>query len=294
MKLTHHRTPPGRRAGTTRTRRLAAGLGVVPAAVTVTMLTATSAGAAPAGVVTPQQGAADHAGSGIAAHERTPDVITSQGATAKVSGLPGLDVSGYQPGINWTTVKNDGAKFAYMKATEGTTYQNPEFSNQYSGSYNVGLVRGAYHFARPDSGSGAAQADYFFANGGGWSADGQTLPGMLDIEYAPSGDTCYGLSQSAMVSWIGDFLNEYHAKSTRWATIYTTTNWWTQCTGNYGGFGANDPLFIARYSSSAGTLPAGWGFYTFWQYADSGTFPGDQDVFNGTADRLMALANNSA
>ena len=49
---------------------------------------------------------------------------------------------------------------------------------------------------------------------------------------------------------------------------------------------------IARYASSVGTLPAGWGFYTFWQYADAGTYPGDQDVFNGAFDRLQALALN--
>ena len=46
---------------------------------------------------------------------------------------------------------------------------------------------------------------------GGWSSDGITLPGALDIEYAPSGNECYGLSQSAMVSWIKDFSNTYHS-----------------------------------------------------------------------------------
>ncbi len=230
----------------------------------------------------------DYMGSTVAAHE---------GAKSGVSpmipaGLPGLDVSHYQGTINWTTVKNGGAKFAYMKATEGTTYRDPNFSANYLNSYNAGLVRGAYHFARPDSSSGAAQADYFAAHGGAWSADGQTLPGMLDIEYGPS-STCYGVSQANMRTWISSFLNEYHAKTNRWATIYTTTDWWTTCTGNTSAYANNDPLAIARYSSSVGTLPAGWGFYTFWQFADSGQFPGDQDVFNGSAARLTALANNT-
>jgi GH25 family lysozyme M1 (1,4-beta-N-acetylmuramidase) len=58
-------------------------------------------------------------------------------------------------------------------------------------------------------------------------------------------------------------------------------------------FAANDPLFIANYNGTPNPLPAGWGTYTFWQYADSGTFPGDQDVFNGTSDRLLALADNT-
>jgi GH25 family lysozyme M1 (1,4-beta-N-acetylmuramidase) len=230
----------------------------------------------------------DYMGSTVAAHEHigiTPNFIPS--------GLRGLDVSHWQGTINWTTVHNNGAKFAYIKATEGTSYRDPNFSANYTNSYYAGLVRGAYHFAQPASSSGAAQADYFAAHGGAWSADGQTLPGMLDIEYNPSGSTCYGLSQASMRSWITSFLNEYHAKTSRWATIYTTTDWWKTCTGNTSAYANNDPLAIARYSTSVGTLPAGWGFYTFWQYADSGTFPGDQDVFNGSASRLTALANNT-
>jgi GH25 family lysozyme M1 (1,4-beta-N-acetylmuramidase) len=230
----------------------------------------------------------DYAGSTVAAHEGK-----SFGTLAAPSGLPGLDVSHWQGSINWTTVRNQGARFAYMKATEGTTFHDPNFNANYPNSFNAGLVRGAYHFALPDRTSGATQANYFASNGGGWSADNQTLPGALDIEYNPYGATCYGLSQGGMVNWIADFINTYHARTGRWAVIYTTTDWWTMCTGNYPGFANNNPLWIARYSSSVGALPAGWGFYTFWQWADAGVFPGDQDVFNGTATRLTALANNT-
>ena len=230
----------------------------------------------------------DYAGSTVAAHEGT-----SFGTLAAPSGLPGLDVSHWQGSLNWTTIKNQGARFAYMKTTEGTSYRDPNFNANYPNSYHAGLVRGAYHFALPDRSSGAAQANYFASNGGGWSADNQTLPGTLDIEYNPYGATCYGLSKGGMVNWIADFINTYHARTGRWAVIYSTTDWWTTCTGNYPGFANNDPLWIARYSSSVGALPAGWGFYTFWQWADSGTFPGDRDVFNGSAARLTALANNT-
>jgi GH25 family lysozyme M1 (1,4-beta-N-acetylmuramidase) len=232
---------------------------------------------------------ADYMGSTIRAHEPA----SAPGIRPNVAGLPGLDVSHWQGTLNWTSIKNQGAQFAFIKATEGTSYRDPQFSANYTNAYYAGLIRGAYHFAQPASSSGAAQADYFAAHGGAWSRDNQTLPGMLDIEYNPNGATCYGLSQASMRSWITSFLNEYHAKTSRWATIYTTTDWWKTCTGNYSGFAGNDPLDIARYSSTVGTLPAGWGFYTFWQFADSGTFPGDQDVFNGSHDRLLALANNT-
>ena len=204
--------------------------------------------------------------------------------------LDGLDVSGWQGNVNWNAVRANGAQFAYVKATESTTYTNPYFAQQYNGSYNVGLIRGAYHFALPDRSSGATQANYFVDHGGGWSRDGKTLPPMLDIEYNPYGATCYGLSQSAMRAWIQAFSNQIVARTTRYPTIYTTTNWWTTCTGNWGGLGSTNPLFIARYASTPGTLPAGWAFWTFWQYASSGRFPGDQDYFNGAYDRLVVLA----
>ena len=72
--------------------------------------------------------------------------------------------------------------------------------------------------------------------------------------------------------------------------IYTSTNWWSRCAGNDGGFGA-DPLWIARYSTSIGALPAGWGAQAIWQFADAGPFPGDQDAFNGDGNQLRALAD---
>jgi GH25 family lysozyme M1 (1,4-beta-N-acetylmuramidase) len=233
--------------------------------------------------------ALDWMGSTVAAHEGRS--ASSGTVSPNVTQTLGFDVSHYQGTVNWAGAYANGARFVYMKATEGTSYRDPNFNANYTGSYNAGFIRGAYHFANPNSSSGAAQADYFVAHGGGWSKDGRTLPPMLDIEYGPS-STCWGLSQASMRTWITSFLNEVHAKTTRWATIYTTTDWWTTCTGNSAAYSSNNPLFIARYASSVGTLPGGWPFYTFWQHADSGVFPGDQDYFNGAYTGLQNLANN--
>ena len=181
-----------------------------------------------------------------------------------------------------------GAVCLYQ-GNRGPRVLNPGFAPQYDGAYQAGLIRGAYHFALPNDSTGAAQASYFVANGGRWSADGKTLPGALDIEYNPHGAKCYGLSQSAMVAWIASFNNTYHALTSRWPVIYTTSGWWATCTGNYAGFASEDPLWIAGYGA-AGTLPVGWSFYTFSQYAPVGTFPGDQDTFNGSSSQLTRLA----
>lgn len=228
------------------------------------------------------------AGCGIFAAMVIGQVGVNPAAAAPV--VLGLDVSDHQSKIDWSAVASAGAQFAYVKATEGTGFVNPDFAAQYDGAYQAGLIRGAYHFALPNESSGAAQASYFVANGGGWTADGHTLPGALDIEYNPYGPECYGLSPSAMVSWIASFTDTYQSLTTVWPVIYTPTAWWVTCTGNYGGFAADDPLWTTNYGNTADPLPAGWNTYTFWQYASAGAFPGDQDLFNGSSSQLLQIA----
>ncbi|KAG8719439.1 hypothetical protein FRC08_002824 [Ceratobasidium sp. 394] len=204
--------------------------------------------------------------------------------------LKGIDVASYQRNVDWAAQKRAGVTFAYVKATEGTSYRNPYFDQQYIGSYKVGIIRGAYHFARPDKSSGVAQADYFLEHGGGWSADGKTLPGMLDMESGPH-SKCHGLSAARMVSWIKSFSDHYHAKTGRYPTIYTSLDWWKTCTGNTAAFGKTNPLDIAHYSPSVGTLPAGWTHWTFWQYKVVNNL--DYDYFNGDAAALARFAKGS-
>ena len=228
-------------------------------------------------------------GQGVIAHDGQGGSAAPP-ATSAVQ-TEGVDVSGHQGNVAWPTLWNSGVKWAYVKATEGTYYKNTYFTQQYTGSYNVGMIRGAYHFATPDTTSGAAQANYFVDNGGGWSRDGRTLPGVLDIEWNPYGAQCYGKTQAAMVTWIRDFVNTYKARTGRDAVIYTATSWWKDCTGNNAGFGATNPLWVARYNTTVGELPAGWGFYTIWQYTSSGPTVGDHNHFNGALDRVVALAN---
>jgi GH25 family lysozyme M1 (1,4-beta-N-acetylmuramidase) len=171
------------------------------------------------------------------------------------------------------------------QATEGLTYIDPGFSDHYVGATNAGFIRGGYHFAHLDTSSGAAQAKYFMAHGGGWSGDGITLPGMLDLE-----GSCV-LSASATVAWIKDFSNTYHAATGVYPLLYTNPSWWTSCTGNSNAFVSTNPLVLARYASSAGTPPGGWPYYTFWQFNDAYAYGGDSDVFNGDMAGLLRIAH---
>lgn len=219
----------------------------------------------------------------------------SASSTAKAyqpPGVLGIDVSSYQGDLQWGPWAAAGRRFAFVKATEGTSYKNPFFSRQYNGAASAGLLRGAYHFANPAGKSGKTQARYFVQNGGGWRADGKTLPGVLDIEYNPRGKTCYGLSKTKMKKWIESFTKEYRLLTGRQAIIYTTADWWTRCTGGSKRFAKTNLLWVARYGTAApGKLPGIWTTATFWQYTSS---PIDQNRFHSTYAELVALARGSA
>ena len=289
--------------------RLAARLGVAALVLAgSTGLGATAAAAAPAGTA---GGGADPAAAGsqpaasgsqpAAAGITHPDLDfmgwsrrgtkgpTTGGITslAAVVQTPGIDVSHFQGTVNWAAKFSSGIRFTWIKATEGVTFRDPAFGTNYTNAFRAGVIRGAYHFALPDRSTGATQASFLVAHGGAWSRDGRTLPATLDIEYNPYGATCYGRTKAAMTAWIRDFVTTYKARTGRAAVIYTTTDWWTRCTGNSASFGLTNPLWIARYASAPGTLPAGWSVRTVWQWTAT---PLDQDRFNGGLDRVRALA----
>lgn len=216
-------------------------------------------------------------------------------------GIAGQDVSAHQGNVNWQSQWNQGSRWAYVKASEGNYYLNENYTQQYNGSRDVGMVRGAYHFAIPNWSSGADQARYFVANGGGWTADGYTLPPVLDIEYNPYagrtingfyfGNTCYDMSKAQLGQWAADFGNTVKALTGRFPVIYSTTDWWNTCVGNPT-FG-NYPLWLASYwnnpTNSPGNMPVSWDNYTMWQYSSTGPFEGDSNIFNGTYDQLRTI-----
>ena len=239
--------------------------------------------------------------------ELSAESLSAEGTWMPTFGVQGLDVSGHQPSVDWQQQWNMGSRFAYVKATEGNYYTNPYYGSQYQGSRNVGMIRGAYHFAIPNWSSGADQARFFVQNGGGWSADGYTMPPVLDFEFNPYegrtingfyfGNTCYNMSPAQLQSWVRDFGNTVRSMTGRLPVIYTNTNWWNQCLGNPAGFG-DYPLWIAAYPSSptnnAGPVPTGsWSTYSIWQYSSTGPFAGDSNVWNGEYAGLKRFATYS-
>ncbi len=216
-------------------------------------------------------------------------VATAAPATAPPNTVTGVGVGAADTNIDWAQLKAEGVEFAYVMDTTGTVSQNPLFKSQTQGARGVGMLAGAVHFALPDTSSGTTQADYFLANGGGWTANSDTLPPVVDLEWNPYGSAaCYGLSQAAMVSWISQFLTEVHAKTTRWPVIYTDDAWWSECTGDKGAFAANDPLWTTQPASGSAALPYNWTTLTFLSVPTDALHA----YYNGTLAGLIKFANS--
>lgn len=200
--------------------------------------------------------------------------------------IAGVDVSGWQPNPDWDQIAAAGHQFAFIKATEGTGYLSPVFAAQWADARARGLLTGAYHYARPASSSGAEQASYLVANGGGWTADGLTLPAALDIEDAESGDVCHGLDQASFAGWVRSFVDQYQALTGRTPIIYVKQVTWDRCVGS-AEFG-DLALWLYDHEAPMGPLPLGWESATFWQY---GVVDGlDRNLFFGDLTGLQTFA----
>lgn len=211
---------------------------------------------------------------------------------ANAHGIYGQDVSGWQGEVDWAAQAALGSRFAYVKATEGRSYRAPSFDHQYRGAGAAGLVRGGYHFARPDSGGPEEQVDFFLNNGGGWTADGTTLPGMVDLEGYHGLPRDYGYSRQEMREWIMGFSNRYLAQVGRRPVLYTNLHWWNDVVGDW--TPVNSPLFLASYRADRPTtLPGRWWGWELWQYSDSGPFAGDSTLWYGSESRFQSFVTDA-
>lgn len=206
--------------------------------------------------------------------------------------LRGVDVSSFQGAENWGALKaRHGLSFAFCKATEGSTWHDPYFSQNWAGIKTAGLVRGAYHFARTNS-SASAQAQRFFSIV-------QPEPGdllALDLEVTT-------LGAPGTNAW-----------AIEWADTITRLNGGRQpgiYTGSYlrNSTGTNFRKhfrfwWFPRYPSGSvtstwpswnpGANTSYWGDDPdIWQFSGSFNLSGEQtdaNLFNGTLDQLRALS----
>lgn len=229
--------------------------------------------------------------------------------------LQGVDVSSYQGKINWQILKNQGISFAFIKATEGSSWVDKNFASNFANAYNNDLFIGAYHFFSFES-SGTNQAKNIIENVPNAtnlssflqqhninldSNKKRLLPPVVDIEFyanfvsnPPSKESVYKELDSLL------FELERHFKQK--PIIYTTASFYKEyLRGKY----AEYPLWIRSIFFPPDSIFArifkvyfSKEQWKFWQYNPHGVLDGysgtqkyiDLNVFNGTFKELEALA----
>jgi GH25 family lysozyme M1 (1,4-beta-N-acetylmuramidase) len=172
----------------------------------------------------------------------------------------GADVSGYDPGINWSAYNWD---FVYIKATEGTTYRSPAWVSwgYPAQARGRGIHVGAYHYAHP--GNAVAQVR-FMRSVVGVLQPGDLRP-VLDIEGS-------GWSSSNAPGFAAAFIAECRNQFGCAPTVYCSASFFNnELRGGSGWKAADVPVWVAHYTSAARPAMSGW---KVWQYTSTGSIPG--------------------
>ena len=207
---------------------------------------------------------------------------SSARSTTAQAVINGPDVSSYQhphgARIAWRKVRAARNDFAIVKATEGGYYRNPWFNADYTGARRAGLVRGSYHFARPQQpivSSARKQAWYYVHRLGASSGTTRTLPPALDLEVTG------GLGRAELVTWAQSFLLEARRLTGRVPMLYTYPSFYSYSLGDPAAL-SRYPLWMASYSRNAKPDNA-----TLWQYTASAHVNG----IRGGVDMSRLLAS---
>lgn len=204
--------------------------------------------------------------------------------------LHGIDISKYQGNVNFDTLKG-AVDFVIIKASEGDPdpgqsvqqYEDPAFEHNQSEARRVGLLRGYYHFARPDYNDPIGEA-IEFASAVGALQQGEIA--FLDMETTTTKD---------VVSWSKQWLDKVTELLGVKPVIYLSESWvnshdWSSV------YSAGYGLWVAKYGVNDGTVPSGvntgiWPTAAFWQYTSvaqaAGIHPVDADNFYGDASAFV-------
>ena len=196
----------------------------------------------------------------------------------------GVDVSAYQGDIHWPTLADEGISFAFIKATEGSSFVDKKFEYNLENALATDLRVGAYHFFSYDS-PGLSQAENFIAAV-------PDIPGMLpqvvDVEFY--GDKEKNPPEAAYVhaelsAMLDSLETHYGSKPIIYATEKSYEMFIAHAFEEYN-IWIRDVIFQPEFSDGRD--------WTFWQYTNRARLDGyqgeekfiDMNVFCGSASEF--------
>jgi lysozyme len=195
----------------------------------------------------------------------------------------GVDVSDYQGNIDWLNVDTLENKypvhFVFIRATVGDDRLDSQFKNNWIGAKKSKLLRGAYHYYRPNENS-LEQAELFIKT---VSLNKGDLPPVLDIEKLPKNQSVEQL-KIGLKRWLKKVEEHYKVKP----IIYTGESYYDDFLKEE----FSDYLFwIANYNLYQEEIKEEW---LFWQFTEKASVNGikgnvDVNVYNGDLQQLRYI-----
>ncbi|MCL6462031.1 MAG: glycoside hydrolase family 25 protein [Flavobacterium micromati] len=195
----------------------------------------------------------------------------------------GIDVSEYQGKISWSYVDTIENKyplhFVFIRATVGMDRPDRQFKRNWLGAKENRMIRGAYHYYRPNENS-LEQAALFIKTVKLQKGD---LPPVLDIEKLPKNQSIANL-KIGLRRWLNAVESHYGVKP----IIYSGERYYDDFLKEE----FSDYLFwIANYNFYREQIENDW---LFWQFTEKAAIPGiignvDVNIYNGDLQQLQFI-----
>jgi len=187
----------------------------------------------------------------------------------------GIDISHYQD-INWVELSSQKPNFVFIKASEGLTFQDVKYMENYSEAKKLGILVGSYHFFSYSS-SGKEQATNFLSVA--QHKTGDLLP-VLDAEFRKKMP-----EKSLVTTELTNFVNTIYEKLGHYPIIYCNYAYYKLYLEEH--MPPKCKLWIVDYKEKPNCE------WAFWQKTDRFKLAGirghvDLNIFNGT---ILSLQN---
>ena len=204
--------------------------------------------------------------------------------------IHGIDISHHQGRIDWDELKDNGSinqcpiRFVMIKATEGSTQTDENYSDNFYQAREHGFTRGAYHFYSVHT-PARQQALHFMKT---VKLENGDLPPVLDVEHKPKNQTDEEFKNS-VIQWLDMVEKHYKVKP----IIYTYFKFKTRYLND--SIFDQYPYWIAHYYVDSLEYQGKW---KFWQHTDVGRLPGikgnvDFNIYNGSYYDLRQMTIGS-
>lgn len=195
----------------------------------------------------------------------------------------GCDVSHWQGNIDFKKMRDNGAVFVFLKASQAE-WTDRRFVENYKKAKAAGLVVGMYHYLDWTT-TAVKQARYFGKLVQDYPPD---IEPVLDYEERRNAPP-----QRLAIVAAREFVETVKEQTGKSSIVYTSLGYWLDFGRNTVTW-ADYPLWIAQYKIKQPVVPAPWGDWLFWQYMDKGDGAAygvqskqiDLNWFNGTVEQL--------